>query len=109
MASAIASTAISRKPAATSSGLRPSLISLLSWVNFSLTISASRGRFASLPKIFGKNSGLNLPSITLQSVTVRGPPRLYAAGPGLAPADLGPTLYRIPSKKQIEPPPAATV
>ena len=31
------------------------------------------------------------------------------AGPGIAPADCGPTIRRPPSKRQIEPPPAATV
>jgi len=50
-----------------------------------------------------------LPTITLQSVTVSGPPRRYAAGPGLAPALSGPTRNLLPSKVQIEPPPAATV
>ena len=31
------------------------------------------------------------------------------AGPGMAPADSGPTRSRMPSKRQMEPPPAATV
>ena len=55
------------------------------------------------------SAGSSLPTITLQSVTVSGPPRRYAAGPGFAPADSGPTRKRAPSNVQIEPPPAATV
>ena len=37
--------------------------------------SASSGWFWSGPKIFGKKSGMSLPTITLASVTASGPPR----------------------------------
>ena len=47
--------------------------------------------------------------MTFASVTVSGPPRRYAAGPGFAPAESGPTRYRPPSKCRSDPPPAATV
>ena len=38
-----------------------------------------------------------------------GPPRRYDTGPGFAPADSGPTRSLLPSNRQMDPPPAATV
>ena len=83
--------------------------SAASAVNLRRTTSASSGRSPPGPKTRGKSAGSSLPTITLQSVTVSGPPRRYDAGPGLAPAESGPTRKRAPSNVQIDPPPAATV
>ena len=78
MAFAIHSIAIDKNPSATSIGETAFLvaleISLARTLNFSLTILTSIFWFAFLPNTLGNNSGFNLPSITLQSVTVRGPP-----------------------------------
>ena len=52
------------------------------------------------------------PRTTLASQTVAfSPPFLYAAGPGSAPADSGPTLSALVNSgtKAIDPPPAPTV
>ena len=107
------STAISRKPAATSSAVRArpvaAVTSAASASKCLRTMAASSGASPVGPKTFGKSSGSSLPTITLQSVTVNGPPRRYEAGPGFAPADWGPTRNRAPSNVQIDPPPAATV
>ena len=113
IAFAMLATAILRKPSATSSGERARPVaaatSAASAANFSRTTSASSGSSPAGPNTRGKSSGSSLPTITLQSVTVSGPPRRYDAGPGFAPADSGPTRKRAPSNRQIEPPPAATV
>ena len=64
--------------------------------NFFFTISKFKGWSPVFPKTFGKKSGFNLPNKTLQSVTVKGPPLPYDAGPGIAPALSGPT-WNLPS------------
>jgi hypothetical protein len=43
--------------------------------NFVRTTAASRGASPFGPNTLGKSSGSSLPTITLQSVTVSGPPR----------------------------------
>ena len=95
MALAMFSTAIFRKPSAISCGDRRMPVarstSAASAANFVRTASASSGRSPSGPNTAGNSAGSSLPTMTLQSVTVSGPPRRYAAGPGLAPADWGPT------------------
>ena len=107
MALAMFSTAMRMQPAATVSGWPCS--DCASSSNFRDTTPASSGSSPRAPNKAGKKSGWMRPRSTLQSVTVSGPPRRYAAGPGFAPADSGPTRSRTPSKRQIEPPPAATV
>ena len=79
--------------------------------------SASRctaARAASASSAIAPASGASLPSspsTTLASVTVGSvPPCPYAAGPGRAPAECGPTRSAPPASRQaIEPPPAPTV
>ncbi len=95
MALAMLSTAMDRKPSATSTGLRP--ISSARVSKATVTASVSNGSSPLSPNTLGKNSGRNLPSSTLQSVTASGPRLRYAAGPGSAPAESGPTLMRDPS------------
>ena len=106
-------TAMSRKPAATSSGAGvvpvAAPISAASAANPAATIPASSGWLPSAPNTCGKCAGWIRPSMTLASVTVSGPPARYAAGPGSAPAESGPTRYRLPSNASTDPPPAATV
>mmetsp|Transcript_5844 Transcript_5844/g.16555 ORF Transcript_5844/g.16555 Transcript_5844/m.16555 type:complete len:220 (+) Transcript_5844:98-757(+) len=113
MASAMASTPIFRKPSARASALGRWPVSrstsAASRAKPASTAGRSRGSFWLAPKTLGKYLGCSLPVITLQSVMVRGPPRRYAAGPGSAPALSGPTRRRVPSNRQMEPPPAATV
>ena len=80
MALAMLATAMRRKPAATSSGGRTGACvaratSRASAANFSATTAGSSGWSAFGPNTAGKKSGRSLPSITLQSVTVSGPPR----------------------------------
>ena len=78
MAFAILSTAIDKNPSATSSGeitlFVDKVISLARASNFLKTMVESRFWSAFGPKTFGKKSGLSFPIITLQSVTVKGPP-----------------------------------
>ena len=72
-------TAMSTKPSATSSGVRvvpvARSISAASAANFARTTSRVERLVAAGPNTFGKNAGWILPSITLASVTVSGPPR----------------------------------
>ena len=72
------STAIIRKPSATSTGLRLSpvsrSISSASAANFSRTTSSSSGSPALGPNTLGKKLARILPTITLASVTQSGPP-----------------------------------
>ena len=76
MAFAMFSTAISRKPVGDLLGAhRQSPISAASAANFSRTICGSSGWSWLGPKIAGKYSGWSLPTMTLASVTVSGPPR----------------------------------
>ena len=72
MAFAMLSTAIRRKPSAISSGGMP--VCCESSANFSRTISSSSRSSAFGPKTAGKCADCSLPSMTLQSVTVIGPP-----------------------------------
>ncbi len=72
---AMLSTAISRNPAATSSGARPSPISSASRAKPARTAAASSGSSPWGPKTEGKCAGWIRPSITLASVTVSGPSR----------------------------------
>ncbi len=113
IAFAMFSTAMRRKPSAIACGVRSMPVaertSCASASNFARTTSLSSGSSPPAPNSAGKSSGSSLPTITLQSVTVSGPPRRYEAGPGFAPADCGPTRKRAPSNVQIDPPPAATV
>ncbi len=67
------STAMRMKPSATASGGLP--ISAPIAANFSRTIEASSGWSCRGPKIAGNRPGFSLPSMTLASVTVSGPPR----------------------------------
>ncbi len=71
-------TAIDRKPSATSRGSLSlpvaCAISRARAANFSCTISASSGALPSGPKMAGKCLGWILPTQTLASVTVSGPP-----------------------------------
>jgi hypothetical protein len=66
------------------------------------------GKLPSGPKTCGNSAGSILPSITLQSVTVNGPPGGSTQVPDWRPPNAGPTRKRAPSKVQIEPPPAAS-
>ncbi len=79
IASAMFCTAMVTKPSASASGVvsRPVAFetSAARVSNFSRTASASSGWSPSGPKTAGNWSGRSLPSMTLQSVTVRGPPR----------------------------------
>ena len=78
IAFAMFSTAICRKPSATSSGVRVSPVSArmrsASSANLAATAPSSSGWSRFGPKTRGKNCGCTRPSMTLQSVTVSGPP-----------------------------------
>ena len=75
MALAMFSTAMRMKPSAISSGGRESPACAASAAKPCRTASTSRGWSRPGPKIFGKKAGFSLPTITLASVTVSGPPR----------------------------------
>ncbi|MNI44135.1 hypothetical protein D3C73_984930 [compost metagenome] len=79
IASAMFCTAMVTKPSASSPGVtgRPVAASTSAAMasNFARTASASSGWSAFGPKTAGKKSALSLPIMTLQSVTVSGPPR----------------------------------
>jgi hypothetical protein len=73
------STAMVTKPSATSSGVMALPVAAGSlgqaFERSARHVSASSGWSAFGPNTLGKNSGRSLPSMTLQSVTVSGPPR----------------------------------
>ena len=71
IALAMLATAMRRNPSATTRGSWPGTSS----ANFSATTAASSRESASGPKMAGKCAGWILPTITLASVTVSGPPR----------------------------------
>ena len=79
IALAMLATAMRRKPSAiASAGCALPVafaISAASTANFSRTTAASSASSPRGPNTFGKYSGWIFPSITLQSVTVSGPPR----------------------------------
>ncbi len=79
IALAMFSTAISRKPSARPSGVCgvpvSAAICAASAANFARTTASSSGASPAGPNTCGKKPGWILPSITLQSVTVSGPPR----------------------------------
>ncbi len=75
MALAMFSTAMRMKPSATSSALRPSPISAASSAKALRTAASSSGLSWLGPKILGKLAARSLPTMTLASVTVSGPPR----------------------------------
>ena len=78
IALAMLSTAIARQPCASSSGVRAIPVaastSAASFWNFCRTIWPSSGWSASGPNTLGKKRGCSLPTRTLASVTVSGPP-----------------------------------
>ena len=94
-------------PSAAATGVRPAAAA--SAAIFAATIAESSGALPSGPNTAGKCAGCSRPRKTCASVTVSGPPPRYAAGPGTAPAEAGPTRSRVPSHRAIDPPPAATV
>ena len=79
MARAMSPTAMVRKPSARSSGVRALPVaaetSRASSANRAAVAAASSGWSPFGPNTLGKNRGSSLPSSTLQSVTVSGPPR----------------------------------